>query len=645
MNVKIDRLTIRNFKGIQDLSIQFGGKDADVYGDNATGKTTISDAFMWALFGKNSEGKADFGVKPARSDGTTIRGVETSVEVELNVDGVQKSFKRTLTEKWTRKRGAAEAEFTGNELGYYINSVPKKKREYADEIDSILKDDIFKMITDPLYFNTQLKWQDRRQMLIDICGDVSNYDILESDPQFTVLSKDLMNYPDIDMDEYRTMIQKKMRSVNKELENIPVKIDEAERAKPDVSGLSESEIGAKIAALSAKIAATDEKIAAIKNGAEIVNLKAKRNELVAEKNALKNSGMSAEETAAAEELRKADDEFKKASHAATDMEYRLKSIDGDNRLARNKAEKDRLSAEWDKAFSQVFSNDTCPLCGQPLPEEQIETKKRQFNANKAARLEAIEATLEGIKNSDAEIVAEVEKATDEYEAAKRQFDAAHTAYHDAENRLKKEREKRTARTAEDAAKIDDKIAGVDDSIDVLMRNSGKAITELQEEKRMFSVRRECATADFLKFTMIETQDNRIAELMRDQKSLAAEYAKLDNLLYLTDEFTRRKVNMLNKRINDRFEYARFKLFETQINEGIRPTCEVTYQGIPYADLNNAARIAVGIDIINTICGHYGVHAPIIIDNAESVNRIPHSDSQQIRLYVSKDPELRIEVQE
>ena len=63
--------------------------------------------------------------------------------------------------------------------------------------------------------------------------------------------------------------------------------------------------------------------------------------------------------------------------------------------------------------------------------------------------------------------------------------------------------------------------------------------------------------------------------------------------------------------------------------------------VPYSDLNHAMQINSGIDIINALSKHYGVTAPITVDNAEAVNDLEPTDSQLIRLVVTKDPQLVI----
>lgn len=116
---------------------------------------------------------------------------------------------------------------------------------------------------------------------------------------------------------------------------------------------------------------------------------------------------------------------------------------------------------------------------------------------------------------------------------------------------------------------------------------------------------------------------------------------------MTEEFVRTKVHLLEEKINSKFKYARFKLFKDQINGGLEETCETLYEGVPYSSgLNNAARINVGLDIINTLNDYYGITAPIFVDNSEAVTKLINTNSQILSLIVSeKDKQLRVEFQD
>ena len=115
MELRINKLVLQNFKGIKSLEIDAGGSNLTIYGDNATGKTTVFDAFMWLLFNKDSLGRSDFGIKTQDENGNVIHNLEHSVECELAIDNSILTLRKVFTEKWTKKRGSADAEFTGHE--------------------------------------------------------------------------------------------------------------------------------------------------------------------------------------------------------------------------------------------------------------------------------------------------------------------------------------------------------------------------------------------------------------------------------------------------------------------------------------------------------------------------------------------------
>ena len=128
---------------------------------------------------------------------------------------------------------------------------------------------------------------------------------------------------------------------------------------------------------------------------------------------------------------------------------------------------------------------------------------------------------------------------------------------------------------------------------------------------------------------VKTIKERIIELEDNYRKGAQELADLERI-----EFSKAKTEAVENRINGMFSFVKFKMYEQQINGGEVETCEATANGIPYSSQNNAMKINMGIDIINAICKYVGITAPIIVDNAESVNEIIPTQSQLIKLVVS-----------
>ena len=90
MDIRIKTITLHNFKGIRDAAFDFGGKNARIEGENGRGKSTVFDAFVWLLFGKDHAGQnwTNFDLKPIDPETREpIHGLEHWVEAVLSVDG------------------------------------------------------------------------------------------------------------------------------------------------------------------------------------------------------------------------------------------------------------------------------------------------------------------------------------------------------------------------------------------------------------------------------------------------------------------------------------------------------------------------------------------------------------------------------
>lgn len=151
------RLTLLNFKGIRSLTVDFDEHETNIYGANAAGKTTVFDAFRWVLFGKDCNDRKDFNIKTIGADGKPIERLPHEVTADLVVDGEQITLKKCYVEKWTKKRGSAVETFSGHAVECYYNDVPYSVKEYEAKVSEICDEQVFKLITNPLFFTSQKK--------------------------------------------------------------------------------------------------------------------------------------------------------------------------------------------------------------------------------------------------------------------------------------------------------------------------------------------------------------------------------------------------------------------------------------------------------------------------------------------------------
>ena len=635
MNIKINRLTLQNFKGIKSLEIYADGENLKIYGDNATGKTTVFDAFTWLLFGKDSLGRSDFGIKTQDENGNVIHNLEHSVECELAIDNSILTLKKVYAEKWTKKRGSAEAEFSGHETKYFINEVPSAKKEYEQKITMYIDENLFKTITNPLYFNERLKWQDRRAILLSLCeGNMSDEDILARSPEFAPLLEELQGRT---VQEYGKIIKSKQTAINDELKAIPQRIQEATLAIPElVETLNEDDK----TVVENKIAELNDEINAIKNGSGAIDAEIELRGLREKKSQVINSKCDTSEIN--QQLFDAKINLQNTEREIDGCRKEIAHININIEDFTRKA--DALRKDWHEVNDKQYTDSgICPTCGQALPEEQIEEAKAKFNTDRASRLDSItekgkrtKADIEELEKQRlvvAEKIDKLQKSANEYTAdITRLTSAIEKARAEFEQVKEKELAELNSRIAEAEKSMQNGAESVQSKIYTIQEQI------VAEKAKLAEIDKAIAGRD-----IAERQKARIIELEADEKRLAVEYGSLDKIAFLIDKFTKFKVDLLSDEINSHFKYAKFKLFEEQINGGIAECCEVTYKGVPYSDLNNASRINTGLDIINTLCEVHGKTAPVIIDNAESVTSIIPTTSQMICLIVSaEDDALRVE---
>ena len=626
--MKLLKLTLKNFKGIRDFTLEANGKNVNCYGDNATGKTTIFDAFLWLLFDKDSKNRKDFELKTLDENNSPIHNLNHEVEGIFEVNGKQISFRKVFAEKWTKKRGSATEEFTGHTTDYFVDGVPVKKNEYDGKIAEIANEEIFKLLTNPTYFNEHLHWQERRRILLEICGDISDEEVIASDPSLSKLPEILNGRK---LEDHRKVITANRTEINKELEKIPVRIDETHRSLPDITSTIDPN---KAQELKKCIQEKQQELARIESGGELAEKKKQYREVEAEIMRLQTEHKKEIEAQVEAKLK----EIKSLQDESFELQQKTKVAESSNIEALEKSI-EQLRQKWFEIDSQEFTDSgICPTCKQPLPPEQIEETKTSFNFVKAEKLEQItvegkekKALLEKEKAAFNERVKQAEKAKEELKKVEDEIGS-----------LKKEIDELRALTFSHP-ELDKKKQFLEKSIADLESGTVETKQKIHQEIQNLQSELDEIERARARKEQYDLGMKRIQELKEQEKELAKAFEKLESEMYLTEQFIRTKVNMLESKINSRFKLARFKLFEQQINGGLSEVCEALFNGVPYSGgLNNAARINVGLDIINTLSEHYGFTAPIFIDNAEAVTQLIDTRGQQIRLIVSEqDKALRI----
>lgn len=600
MQIKIKTLKLENFKGIKNLTIDF--KDTtNIYGDNAVGKTTIFDAYSWLLWDKDSLNRKDFAIKPYDKDGEEVHNLESVVEGDFSFDDTDLNLKKIYKEVWTKKRGSTQAEFTGHTTDYYINSVPCKKKEYNERIESVLSEDNFNLLSNPLYFNQFLVKTERREILLSLIEDVKQEDIIAKNKDLEDL--DLETYT---VDELKKIAKDSARKINKDIESIPARIDELDKSKIHDVDFDALEFR-KRSTLPA-IKEIDEKLADASKMAEgMTEISDKIADLQKEKSDLAENYQN-----------KCFEINLKNKNVLLEKEQdKLALEEAKKNIEKLKDLVEKAREEWQEVHKEQYQGDfKCPTCGQDLLPDQIERTMANFNKKKSEKLGSIEEKAKDLKIK----IEECEKLIAIYEVKE---------YKEEDLPIEPIRLQEIDKKLDEAkSKLSD--FSINNKKD-LLKKKDSLNADLEEINKKLSLQGQN-----------EKIDERIKELESREKELAKAYEEQQRIIYLCEEYTKAYVDLVSDKINDSFELVKFKLFENQINGGITETCEATFKGVPYSDLNNAAKINAGLDVINSLSDKLDLKVPIFIDNAESVNELVETDTQLVRLVVSKDKELRID---
>ena len=676
MKVTIKSIHIENFKGIKELDVNFS-ENTKISGQNAAGKTTIFDAFTWLLFNKNSAGDEKFNVRPLNKEGKRIDNVEIKAVAIMDVDGKEVELSKAQKQNWVKKRGTNTVSLQGNPNSYEIDGYPKSEAEFKEYVSGIAQsEEMFKMLTNPQYFSS-LKWKDQRDILLKLVSEVSDVELAQTDAKYAPLTLELEKAPSTE--DIRAKFSKALTEWKKKQAEIPVRIDEAEKSKVDVD-VADQEL-AKVD-LDRKIKEIDGKIKNAGNATE--ELKREEMQLQFDMSGIMQT-MNRDLKNMRSELEADLCGFKnELDHFASTISLKEKQI-SDNAKAITDADTARkklgeqYNAEKAKAFDEtpylfdgskwVFDENStvCSLCGQRLPgekinqlkdgfeerkskaksdaEEKMKTERLKFDNDKNVELKRLINIGTAMKDLISKFTQENSNLQEEIEKLKKQEKDAIAKKESLSKTLSEMPEEADYSQNEEYVKMKARHDEVLVEIENLKANGEDAAVEnLKSEKEELQARLDEVNSTIAKASMNVEIDERIWKLKEEQKEIGQKVADQEQILYLLEEFIRFKLDKVSETINSHFKTVNFKLFEMQLNGGMKDCCECTVNGVPYSTLNSGHRIVAGLDIIRSLSELYGVSVPIFVDNAESLNdfNVPNMDSQLILLSVSEDKQLKVE---
>lgn len=681
----LQRLQIVNFKGIRDLEINFNPEETTISGDNGLGKTTIAGAFNWLLTGKDQFDSAKINdIKTYDAEGKHIEKLEHWVEGTFLIDGFRElTLRRLLTEKWRTPRGETVPVLDGHTTDYFINGVGcGTEREFKEEVDKIIGEKTFKLLTNPLFFNTILSWQDRRDILFAIAPPIGDEEVVklitnDNNKERIITLNKILN-SGASFERHKKDIAAKKKTKKEQLALIPAKVTSTERMKPELPDGGFGVVEFQISKLEKEIKSIDEQIADKSKANEAVlskqrekqeflsNLKlslqqaefkskekhqASRNEIISVINGYRED-IKTEERAIDSLQKQIDENTKSIANLKERKQF------AEKRAPELEAEKKNLLEDWKKIEEETFVFDEsdfscpCPTCKRDYNAGDIQSKRTEFelafNEEKSKKLDAIdnkglvikkdfEQYTQNISKFDTDITELEEKSlelAEQQSSHKETINQINEKIKVEESKLQSFDQSTRAETPEEAIlkkQIQEAETPASNQDETITAVSSEVDPSLIEDKNDKQSQLDNLRVILSRKEQIEKADKLIAEYKSDEKKLAQEVADLEKDEDIMSEFTRTRIESIESRISGLFRLVKFKMFDEKLNGEISECCEATVNGVPFAILNTAMKVNSGLDIVNVLSDYYQTTAPIFIDNRESISELIPTKSQIINL--------------
>lgn len=644
--MKIQNIKLENFAGVKSAEYKLNGREAVITGENDLGKSTIFDSLVYLLTDKNSTLDKGWTPKTRDIDGAEKHHLNHTVEITFDVDGNPSTLSKVYHETYKKKRGSNSEEFSGHTTDYFVDDVPTKESDFEKTVLELTGAESTEQILStiiPNYFAKEMTWQDRRKVLLDIVGDIEFDDVINANKELT----DLENYVNknedgsarYSVDELKEIAKAKRKKINKELEEIPARIDEVERSKPEVSVKNETEV-------KNSIKSNKKSLTEIENKIDEAKATDGQSEILAQKIEIKNKIANIKDKLREESSKKREafenkqselqSKVSEESQKVSDLEYEISKLSQellDKRETRDllaKKFRDISNMQWDE------SNEICPVCNRKLEQSDIDQAKATFNERKSNQLDEINAIGKEVSKT---VIADLEA---ELNAKENELAKAESSLDQVKKNLEQFIQNNNQDQLNEGYDSNPEIKELEQQLEKLNKTTKTVdIKGLEVEKNAIEQSLSLLNSELNKFELIAQLNERIKALKAQEKKLSSAFLETEKVLDLVDEYTRTLVSLLDEKINSKFKNVKFQLFEEQVNGGIKEICEVLVPSrdgsdVPFANANTGGKMLAGFEIVNTLQKHYGLNLPVFIDNFESLSTtLPKHEMQVIYLQVVK----------
>ena len=675
MNIKLKSLTLENYKKfIGQETFRFYDRTM-ISGKNKEGKSTLENAYMEILTGKEVDGTHPDGIRPHGEDGKDLNRADVIREVVLDIDGKETTIRKITKQKWRKPHGQTEEVLDGNTVSYEIDGFPYAPKKFEEYMKELADPEILLMCSNPNPFLSTLKKStaDARKVLEKLSG-FSLEEFLAKNPQFAEV-QDLTKGHSVE--DTMKKLRKQLTDQKKKLDQKSTELkyeqtrDSGDQIETADLELAKGEWQEKIAEVDRKEQALDEAVKAYDSAnSEILSLKSKLNEIA------NNAGAGLREQRANLDQKISDLNIQNRGYANNmklaelDLQHSHMGIER-HKAELKKARKD-YSAASQKTFDETklreikaeqFNEDSliCPECGQIRPEMQRINLRETFEQSKARRIAEQEKAREVF---NAELSKMLDSITEIGNKAADDLKVAQEAKKEAEKKIAEVR-KQILETSAEIEKLCGELEKIPKEVDLsgnveyqelseqikkkefalpAMDNGSMKRMELRQQRNQYMDEISKLDAQIQKSNAdAEQKERKLAELKEEFNKQKQTVADIERQMDVISQFSIEKNAALAEKINPFMDGFQFNFLTYTLEKNPVECCRIVKNGTEYGDLNYSDKLLVETSMIRGFQKMNNLDLPIWIDNSESINdeRIPELDTQMIVLKVT-DGKLQVE---
>ena len=676
-NVQLKTLFLNNyrcFSGEREFRANFGQKTR-VSGKNGSGKSTVMNAVMEVLTGKNADGTQADNVRPI-VNGQEVEGVDVERTVVLDIGGKEIEIKKITKQKRERVDGEMQYVPGSNANSYLVDGISFTQKKFDEFIaENICPPETLLACCNPNAFLSLKSTTDMRAFLEKMAGFDLNEYIKSLGAEFAEVEEITRGHSleAVAKTLNKQLTDQKKATTKAETEWKYEKAKAVDSGEDDVTRLAEQKVRYEnqIAILDEQEKSLDDVMAAYdKRSKDILDLKFEQSEVVRKA----NEGLVQQRKGLDGEIFSLEQEKKSSENDLRMVEMDLKHANMG--VERHTAEVKKAQEDWktysgreypeenfEKIKAEQFDENSliCPTCGQDLPAKQAEKIRAEFEQKKAIRIKSEEDIREQFYQQKDKKLTEITEfgnkaATDLKEAKKAQAEA--------ERKVTELKQKITSLAMEIQQK-NTELSKLPESVDLSDNTEYQKITaeieqaeaalhELNngsEQRREITNKRngfirECAKIDAeinniqRKKQAYEEEVEKLYQAFRESSQKEADIQRKKDIL---KNFSIKKNERIASMINPVFREFQFEFLEFTQDGNPVETCRMISDGIEYRDMNHSKKILVRADLLRGFQELSGLNPFVFIDDTESVNdeNLPDMDRQMILLKVT-DGDLKVE---